>query len=57
MQEPKDPRMSGKIAMAALDRILVRAPLRIRRCWRHDTPRARIASDHFPLLAEIALDD
>jgi len=42
--------------MAALDRILVRTPLRIRRCWRHDTPRARIASDHFPLLAEVALD-
>lgn len=42
--------------LAALDRILARAPLRIRRCWRHDTPRARIASDHFPLLAEVALD-
>ncbi len=37
----------------ALDRILANPPAVIQRCWRHDTPLARTASDHFPILAEI----
>lgn len=40
--------------LVALDRILARAPLTVTRCWRHDSPLARIASDHYPLVAEVA---
>lgn len=39
--------------IVALDRILVRFPLTLRRCWRHDSALARVASDHFPVLAEL----
>lgn len=39
--------------VVALDRVLVRRPLTIRRCWRHESPLARIASDHFPVLADL----
>lgn len=42
--------------MFALDRIFARAPLRISACRRHNSRLARIASDHFPLLAELELD-
>jgi endonuclease/exonuclease/phosphatase family metal-dependent hydrolase len=41
--------------MFALDRIFARAPLQIRACQRHDSRLARMASDHFPLLAELEL--
>ncbi len=37
----------------SLDRILARSPVGIARCWRHDSDTARIASDHFPVLAEL----
>ena len=40
-------------AALPLDRILVREPARLRRCWRHESNLARIASDHFPVLAEL----
>jgi endonuclease/exonuclease/phosphatase family metal-dependent hydrolase len=39
----------------SLDRIFALSPLSIGRCWRHDSPLARIASDHFPLLAELQI--
>ncbi|MFZ0792070.1 MAG: endonuclease/exonuclease/phosphatase family protein [Chromatiaceae bacterium] len=39
----------------SLDRIFALAPLLIARCWRHDSPLARIASDHFPLLADLQI--
>lgn len=42
------------LPVLSLDRIFAQAPLRVARCWRHDSPLARIASDHFPLVAEIA---
>lgn len=39
----------------ALDRILVHPPARIESCRRYDTSLARMASDHFPILAELQL--
>ena len=36
-----------------LDRIFAVSPAVIERCWYHDTPLARIASDHYPVLADI----
>lgn len=39
----------------ALDRIMLRAPGSRMTAFRHDTPAARIASDHFPVVADIAL--
>lgn len=39
--------------LLALDRILVRPPATIKRCWRHDGGMARMASDHFPVVADI----
>lgn len=41
------------LPLLPLDRILVREPAVIRRIWRHDAPLARIASDHFPLVADV----
>ena len=41
--------------MLTLDRILARPPATIERCWRYDTPLARQASDHFPILAELRI--
>ncbi|MEZ5652337.1 MAG: endonuclease/exonuclease/phosphatase family protein [Burkholderiaceae bacterium] len=41
----------------ALDRILVRAPARIHACWRAHVAATAVASDHYPLVAEIAFDD
>lgn len=36
-----------------IDRILTRSPATLMRCWRHDSPTARLASDHFPIVADI----
>ena len=41
--------------VAALDRIFARPPADIRDCWRHDSPLARRASDHFPVLADLRI--
>lgn len=43
------------VPLVALDRILVRPPANLIRCWRHDSALARVASDHFPLIAELEL--
>jgi len=43
------------VPLIALDRILVRSPAYLKRCWRHDSVLARVASDHFPLIAELEL--
>jgi endonuclease/exonuclease/phosphatase family metal-dependent hydrolase len=42
--------------LVALDRILARPPVTIERCWRYDNPRSRLASDHFPVLADLRLE-
>ena len=41
--------------IAALDRVFARLPVTIERCWRHDSRLSRLASDHFPILAELHL--
>lgn len=41
----------------ALDRIMVRNPLRIRTCWRASNAETAIASDHYPLVADVLLED
>jgi endonuclease/exonuclease/phosphatase family metal-dependent hydrolase len=42
------------IPLLALDRIFADTPAAaIQRCWRHETPLARTASDHFPIVAEV----
>jgi endonuclease/exonuclease/phosphatase family metal-dependent hydrolase len=38
-----------------LDRIFVRAPAVIRSCSRHDSPKSWIASDHFPVVADMEI--
>jgi phosphatidylserine/phosphatidylglycerophosphate/cardiolipin synthase-like enzyme len=38
--------------IAVLDRILARAPLVLACCRRHESPLARVASDHFPIVAD-----
>lgn len=43
-------------ALVALDRILVRKPVIIHRCFRYESLLARVASDHFPLVAELAFE-
>jgi len=43
------------VPLFPLDRILARKPAGIERCWRHDTPLSRLASDHFPVLAELRI--
>lgn len=43
-------------ALGALDRVLVRAPLRIAHCRRYTGAEARLASDHYPVVAELTLD-
>lgn len=40
-------------ALAALDRIMVRKPLTIQRCYRYESALARVASDHYPVIAEL----
>jgi endonuclease/exonuclease/phosphatase family metal-dependent hydrolase len=37
----------------ALDRIFVRDPLMIKSCSRHQSPNSSIASDHFPVVADM----
>jgi endonuclease/exonuclease/phosphatase family metal-dependent hydrolase len=39
----------------ALDRIFVRAPVVIKRCSRHHSPNSSIASDHFPVVADMEI--
>lgn len=41
--------------LLALDRILVRDPLRIESCWRYTGAEARIASDHYPVVADLSI--
>jgi endonuclease/exonuclease/phosphatase family metal-dependent hydrolase len=41
--------------MLSLDRIFVRAPVVIKRCSRHDSPNTWIASDHFPIVADVEI--
>lgn len=48
---------SWPVPVVALDRVFARAPLRIRRSWRHVSPVARIASDHYPVVADIDLSE
>jgi endonuclease/exonuclease/phosphatase family metal-dependent hydrolase len=38
--------------LLALDHIFSRSPVVAQRCWRHDTPLSRTASDHYPVVAE-----
>ncbi len=38
----------------ALDRIMVQKPIRIKSCIRYQTGQANMASDHYPLVAEIS---
>lgn len=38
--------------LLALDHIFSRSPVVALRCWRHDTPLSRVASDHYPVVAE-----
>lgn len=42
------------LPLLSLDRISVRRPARILRCWRCESPVAKIASDHFPILADLS---
>jgi len=41
--------------VVALDRVLVRQPLSLSGCWRHESASAAVASDHFPVVAELCL--
>lgn len=41
--------------MLALDRIFARGPARIVHCHRHASATARVASDHYPVVAELAI--
>jgi endonuclease/exonuclease/phosphatase family metal-dependent hydrolase len=41
--------------VAALDRILARPPMSVARCWRYESASAAVASDHFPVVAELQL--
>lgn len=41
--------------MLPLDRIFVRAPAVIKSCSRHDSPNSWIASDHFPVVADMEI--
>lgn len=43
------------VPLLALDRVLVREPVSFVRHWRHERPPAAIASDHYPLVAELRL--
>jgi len=42
------------IPLLALDRVLVRGPAASRRYWRYDAAPAALASDHFPVVVDIA---
>lgn len=39
--------------MLTLDRIMARAPIHITACWRYTEAPARLASDHYPIVAEL----
>ena len=41
--------------MLPLDRIFVRAPAVIKNCSRHESPNSRMASDHFPVVADMEI--
>ena len=43
------------VPLLALDRVLVREPSSLIRHWRHCSPSTTVASDHFPLVAELEL--
>lgn len=43
------------VPVLPLDRIFVRSPAVLIRTWRHDSPPARIASDHFPVAADLEI--
>ncbi|TVP83319.1 MAG: endonuclease [Thioalkalivibrio sp.] len=45
----------ARFPLFALDRLWIRPPGRLVRLYRHESPLARIASDHLPLVAEIDL--
>ena len=42
------------LPLLSLNKIWVRRPARILRCWRYESPVAKIASDHFPVLADLS---
>lgn len=42
------------LPLLSLDKIWVRCPARILRCWRCESSVAKIASDHFPVLADLS---
>jgi len=52
---PAPPTFPAKRAMLPLDRLWVAPPSSIVRSYAHDTPLARVASDHLPLVGEIRL--
>ncbi len=41
--------------LLTLDHVFSRPPAVLQRCWRHDTPLSRVASDHYPIIAEIQM--
>ena len=43
------------VPVLRLDRIFVRSPAVVTRTWRHDSTTARIASDHFPVAADLEI--
>ena len=43
--------------LLSLDRVLLRPPVRFLRCERFDSATARIASDHYPVIADLVVDD
>jgi endonuclease/exonuclease/phosphatase family metal-dependent hydrolase len=43
--------------LLALDHVFCRTPAVALRCWRHDTPLSRVASDHYPVVAEIQREE
>ncbi len=45
------------VPLLPLDRILARSPATVLRCWRHQTPLTSLASDHFPVVADVRIAD
>lgn len=43
------------VPLFPLDRIFAVSPVAIRRCWRHVSPLSRVASDHYPIVAEVEI--
>ena len=56
-QQPLASFPSGPFPWLALDRVLVRGPWRSFYCWRFDRQPSRMASDHFPIVADLVLSD